>query len=59
MSKLTKASFTDWDSLIKAVSRDLELARVRVKQLKSVVGTFKDRRRKREPFPGADGGAAR
>jgi len=44
----------DWSGLIKAASQDLEMARLRVRELESAIEILKDHRQRGDPFPGAN-----
>lgn len=50
-------NLSDWTSLIRAVSRDLEEARLRVAKIEAALTTFKRCRQRGDPFPGQADGA--
>jgi hypothetical protein len=52
MSKSANKNQSGWPGLIESVSKDLDEARIRVKQLEAVRATFRRARDQGLPFPG-------
>lgn len=52
--KVKRAEVSAWDGLIQRATRELELAKVRVKQLESNIATFREMRGRGEAAPAKD-----